>query len=510
MLEQEDFTSDQNRYNIPVLKLKKDILRELQRPCSRFRFNVGSVSRDFFFARLADWLDPFAKQEFVMATNLSANWQAFLRYLYDNKVTASTSISSQPVRNDLPHVHTAVLYSVSGRGDSDGQEVNRYGLGASYSDPEEAISKAFGELLERYFSARYRKHELITATYRRLSSKRIGPRPLDIFSLNDYKDWQKKRFPLLNRDPDATRRWVGGYNVTKGKHVYLPAQLVYWNYLVEGDTYLGECNTSGIAGHFTRDEAIYAALLELIQRDGFMLHWLTNEAPHRIDPETISDRDVRALLSDFKESGVEIHLLDISSDLCVPTCLTIIVDERGGRHEMHVAAGIGFNAREIFLSAISECIAVLNWQQYRSGETIELEDSYVPFEKHIGHMERLRVWRTKKMIDAIRPFLSGDFVSESVFMRGMTRSDGVDTRLAYLQQNLASRGDRYDLYVHEFEHPLLREVGFHVVRAIVPALMSLYLAEDMATLGAERLHSVPKALGWNTLDTLRPWPHPFP
>jgi ribosomal protein S12 methylthiotransferase accessory factor len=508
-MERDEVIGQRQIFNIPVIKTKLEILHELTQPCSRFSFDVRRIHSDFRNARLANRLDPFAENELLLATNTPANWQAFIRFLNERGVTSSKVVSSLPVRHDMPKIYTVSLRSGPAANGDPGHAVDRGGFGASCTNTQEALSKACGELLERYFSARYRTEELMFVSFKALQERRYGPRPLDIFSLNDFLPWQKELFPAYNRDMHSPLGWVRGMNMTRQTPVYLPAQLVYWNYQRGDEPLLQECNTSGTAGHFTRDEATLAALLELIQRDGFMIHWLKIKHPRRIDQETLTDPDVQALLERFRQSLLEVHLLDTTTDIGIPTCLAVLLDPRGGRYEIHLASGIGFTERDALLSALAELIVVFGAQLHSEGPIV-LEEPYEPFRKPISNLQRLRVWRTKKMYDIFLSFIQGPLETVGDFMHGVEQYDTVAARLAYVQERLAALGEGYEVYTHEFEDSLLREIGFHVVRAIVPRIMGIYLFEQSGSLGAQRLSSVPPKLGLEIREDLNPWPHPFP
>ena len=62
--------------------------------------------------------------------------------------------------------------------------------------------------------------------------------------------------------------------------------------------------------------------------------------------------------------------------------------------------------------------------------------------------------------------------------------------------------------------PEIRNIGFRVVKTIVPKLQPLYLWEQFKYLGGERLYQVPVTLGYFQSrlpeKDLNPTPHPFP
>ena len=61
--------------------------------------------------------------------------------------------------------------------------------------------------------------------------------------------------------------------------------------------------------------------------------------------------------------------------------------------------------------------------------------------------------------------------------------------------------------------PDIKELGYKVVRVIIPELQPLYLNERYKYLGNERLYKIPKNLGYRDSETreeeLNTIPHPF-
>lgn len=507
MREEDDLYGAWNPWNVPQIKTKNQVLAELSRPCSRFGFNPGSIKSDFTAAQLARRIDPFANESLLWATGTPANWQFFAQYLHEKGITGTPDIHFYNVRNDIPKMYHAYFQSHEREKDVDGKTANRYGYGCSF-DQEEAVSKATGELLERHFLAKYRNSDLIQASYAELIGKRFGPRPIDIFMLNGFLPEQETRFPILQRSKDSPIRWVLGKNVADNKTVYIPAQLVFWNYADPNEMFLAEANSNGAAGGFSLDEAILAGVLEYIQRDGFVIHWLKVKSPKRIDLSTIADESVNSLLQQLQKYGLETHLIDVTTDVGVPSCVCVILDRRADPSMLHMGGGIGFNEREVFLSAIKEAVSGLNRPVE---ETISLPASYVPFsDRMIGLDERLRVWRGEEMLQRFAPFISGPLESATQFMRGAERYVTSAQQFEFVKNRLNTLGPGYEIFFYEVKEKTLRTVGFNVVKVVIPKLVSLYLWDTNAPLASERLSTVPSLLGYKPRDDINPWPHPFP
>ncbi len=508
--EKDESYSQDARWHVPVLKTRTEVLNELARPCSRFTFDARRSGGDWWKAQMATKFDPLAGDSLILGTDTPANWQLFANYLYGQNILSSPKIYAQDYRNDVPRLHVSMVNSIEKTASEDGDKVNRGGLGASFFDKEESVSKAFGELLERFFLAKYKNADMISASYKELKSRRFGPRPLNIFELNGFFPWQEEKFPRFKRSEDDVFRWVRAKNIPDGGFAYIPAQLMYWNYSDSSETCLGESNTDAAAGHFTREEAILGGLLEYIQRDGFMIHWLKIVSPRRIDLSTIDDSKVKSVLDEFTRCGLTVHLIDTTTDVGVPSCVSVLVDERKGKYHTIVAGGAGFTLPDILLSALGELIVVYNGQKFNTQDAISL-DGHEPFIKpKIGHIQRIRIWQDAHMYKHIQPFLEGPLISAQEFMKGVERYATTERRIAFILDQFKKLGEGYEAYVYEVDNAILRSIGYHVVQVLVPRMMHLYLNETNATLAAPRLSSVPAKLGYIPRKGFNPWPHPFP
>ncbi len=443
-----------------------------------------------------------------LTSGAPANWQDLVDYLREERITDSPRFEFSSQRADLPKSISVRLASRSDFSDTDGNEVTRFGFGSTTS-PEETLSRAVGELLERYCLSVYRRKDLSALSYRDAVARR--KRPLNILELNDFSPWQKENRPQLGRSSDRVVRWVLGKNIVTGASALLPAQLIYWNYRFDADEMiLGEPNTNGGAGHFTRDEAIRSALLELIQRDGFLIYWLNQLPPKRIDTSTIIDPEIKTFLAYLRRYRLEYHFLNVTTDLGVPACVCVLVDHSApGGPLIGIGGAAGFSLKELIMQSADEAISIIGGAI--DHEPYRLPKAYVPFKNSsVGRSERLSLWRGREMYERFEFFLQGPLQSFEGFMGDTTWHDTPAKQLSYILSRLASLGEGYEPYVYEAEHPILQALGFHVVKVIVPRLVSLYLRERMAPLGALRLKETPKKLGYEAAESPNPWPHPFP
>src|SRR3989344_2034336 len=488
-------------------RLESEVLDETLRPCSRFKSPLSWEERmDVRIAQLGSKMSS-RKDAVLFTDGTPLNWSMLIKYLHAQGITDSTRFSFPPIRNDAPKNFSVRLSPRSDTADTDGRAVGRHGFGST-SSSEESMSRAVGELLERYSLSVYRRTDLYTASYR--EAQRRSTKPLDIFALNDFLPWQKEKFSSFVRADFRAITWVSGRELLSDTEALIPAHLTYWNYKFESnEMVLAQPDTNGGAGHFTRDEAVLAALLELVQRDGFLIYWLNSLSPKVLDVSTIVDTEIKDFLKYLRRYRMEYYFLNTTTDLGVPACACVLVDAAGEEPIITVGGGSGFSLKELIFQSAGEALAVHASVSSRVAHV--LPDTYEPFnDPRMGRNERLSLWRGHKMLERFRFFISGARQSFEGFMGEAVWHDTPAKRLAYILGRFRQRGAGYEAYVFEATHPVLKTLGYTAVKAVVPRLMHLYLNEHMATLAAPRLRDVPPQLGYTPAETLNPLPHPFP
>ncbi len=484
------------------LLTRREAEAELARACGRFA--VPELTED----RLAQFIvgklkavDRFEEDERIVVEGTPLNWQSLLGYLYKNGITSDPRIQSGRRYFDRPHFPTFILNFNDVSRKTDGS-TSMYRASGTSTDVDEAMGKCIGETLERYFLSIYTKDTMIYASYESL--QRSGQRTFDIHALNGFRSEQKAAFPLLANDDTTPFRWVEGSSYADNKKILLPAQLVYWNYQHDDEHILARTTSSGCAGGFSKDEATLGALFELIERDAFLIYWLNGLSPRVLDVSLFKDRKLDEFLAYFERYHLKLTFLNTSSELGVP-CITCVMrdDQSPNGPILSIGSSAGFDIpRAIMHSALE---AHLVGEYATAHKPYVLTSEYKPFNSYINRERRLCAWRGIEMVDRFDFFVRG----RTQDPRELVQAERTEPeQLQYIVRALEKKG--YALYLYEVSDHVLKSLGFHVVRAIVPELVPLYLIEHAAPLDAKRLREVPKLLGFEAADTFIPWPHPFP
>jgi len=150
-------------------------------------------------------------------------------------------------------------------------------------------------------------------------------------------------------DPSAKIEWSPVWSLRDERFKYLPTGLLYFFY---GNGYHADSN--GCAAGNTLEEAIVQGFLELAERDAYAIWWYNRLQRREVDLEQFDDSYIRDLQPQFAESGRRLWVLDVASDLAIPTFVAITHWIQNGKENIEFSAGAHFDARVALLRALTE------------------------------------------------------------------------------------------------------------------------------------------------------------
>lgn len=500
----------------------KAMLHELRALASRYRSPLSF--KDQALLQIEEELLPLAPvagHSFVVQNqqhSLPVRWKKIFEYLYQQGIIKFPFPFFEQLYNDEPKVYGVRLCEITPVGKTDGGcMVGTYGRGASLS-LEEALSKVVGELLERYPLLLYRNADLLMTSARELRA--VGKKFFDPFLLDQFSEWQKEKFPRYRFSEGSVFRWVEGRSLFSGERAYIPAQLVYWNYRhAKNEPILQESNTNGAGGMFTKAEALLSGIYECIQRDGFFVYWLNGIAPPRIDTASIRGEKARKMIASCKRYGLDVHILNTTSDIGVPSVAAVLIDTIGRGPSVTFGAGCGPDPDNAIVRSLIEALAVRSW--LRDGKkglassrlpvSFDLPTDYKPFSNSLDLSQKVVYWSNPGMQEKICFFLEGQL---QTIDKAFGTPPGVkftpQQELKNVKDIFQAKGERYEIFYYEARHTILDTLGYASVSVNIPALLPVYLNEIKAPLGNPRIQEACRSLGHTPAETINPLPHPFP
>jgi bacteriocin biosynthesis cyclodehydratase domain-containing protein len=343
------------------------------------------------------------------------------------------------------------------------------------SNAEQAEASALMEAIERY-SGIFQGDEIRIT--RRFSDFAPGDaiRPNDILLFSDAQslpeqtgeeDSHETQTTPAPFDPAAKIEWSPVWSLRDNRFKYIPTSLLYFFYSGPAAFHT---DSNGCAAGNTIEEAIVQGFLELVERDAYAIWWYNRLQRPEVDVAHFNDSYVRDLQSQLAETGRRLWVLDVTSDLGIPTYVAILHWMQNGQENIEFGSGAHFDPRIAMLRTLTELNQFLSIG-LMGGGTGE-----------------------KSSLDGITPLRLEDYpfltpVGDPTTPSGFGAKFGpIDNTRAQVDAcvDIARRAG-LDFLVLNQTRP---DVEVNVVRVIVPGLRHFY-----RRFGPGRLYDVPVKLG---------------
>jgi oxazoline/thiazoline synthase len=279
-------------------------------------------------------------------------------------------------------------------------------------------------------------------------------------------------------DRSAEIEWSPVWSLRDQRFKYLPTTLLYFFYRGSA-AYRHHADSNGCAAGNTLEEAIVQGFLELVERDAYAIWWYNRLQRAEVDLGQFDDSYIRDLKTQLAETGRRLWVLDVTSDLGIPSFVTIAHWMENSQEFVEFGSGAHFDARIAALRAMTELNQFLsiglmggrnpNPSSQESTSQEPNHDGSPPF--------RLQdhPYLTPSGAAVVRPDIGSKF-------------GRLDTREQVTAcVNLAKRAG-LDFLVLDQTRP---DIEVPVVRVIVPGLRHFY-----RRFAPGRLYDVPVKLGW--------------
>lgn len=263
-------------------------------------------------------------------------------------ITHLTRVLPAPGAPELPIAFAASAASYTdGRAAPAGGDEG-FGRGVSAAD---AMLSAAGEAVERYSAARRPAAGLCYAAFDDLAGDALDPRALCLYSARQYS---RRGFPYAPFDPGRPIAWTRGWWADTRRPVWVPAQAVYWNAPEREDEGCCQVTTNGLAAGADVEDASMRAIMELVERDAFMLTWRARLPGRRLLLDDTVPRTTREVVRQVAERGVDVELFLLDGGLGLPVVACLGLGD--GLRWPGVAVGLGahWNARAAVRKAALE------------------------------------------------------------------------------------------------------------------------------------------------------------
>jgi len=225
------------------------------------------------------------------------------------------------------------------------------------STAEQAEASALMEAIERY-SGIFQGDEIrTTRSFTDFEEgEAIHPEKVLLFSDAQYaspEDEPDEGHPVPDRfDPSAKIEWSPVWSLRDQRFRSLPTSMMYFFHGGGPGGYAADSN--GCAAGNTLQEAIVQGFLELVERDSYAIWWYNRSQREELDLSQFDDsyvHDLRMLLAD---QGRKLWVIDVTTDLGVPTYVAMLHWMQNGHENIEFGSGAHFDSRIALLRALTE------------------------------------------------------------------------------------------------------------------------------------------------------------
>ena len=407
-----------------------------------------------------------------------------------------------PQDNPLANAHARQVL----RRESGAERVSMlFSGGFDFEDADRAEALALIEGMERLFALSFCPPErIVQARYSDIAADALDPR---IFPLYAEEQYQEPGFPLQRFDPGACIPWVWGMDITAADTpVLVPADLVFGS---SSGARIFRANSNGAACHSSLPHAVINGIYETVERDALMVAWLNRLALPRVEFER-TDPDPWWLRDTVGRLDFALEHVDITTDLEIPVLLAVLRDHRNpGFFLLNMVSQLDAQTQlqKLYRELAQFLFPCLIDRDHLVRDCTRDPDpnGVVTFPDHLAfHQSEQRNRHAAFLTNAStsRPFAAG-------VQRALPLDAPAELRL--LVGRLAAKS--YRTIVVNCTAPLLRDLGLHAVKVLVPGLQPLNCGHQLRPLGGERVLTVAERMGLadrrRHLSELNPWPHPF-
>jgi len=381
---------------------------------------------------------------------------------------------------------------------------------------------AIAEAVERYGGMwPGGKHTVVHGSHRQLASMALDPKILGLYPDERYS---LPNFPFQGYHEDLAVPWVWGFSFARGEPVLVPECCVYYRMHMADPTYRPFVYeiSNGCALGSCVEEAILHGILELAERDAFLLTWYARMPVRPLDLGSACDRTIPLMVDRLQHtSGYTVHAFDTTTEHGIPSVWVMAV--RPGDDEAVpkalCAAAAGFDPERAIISALLELAPMVQWRREKYAEDLPRASQMLENPNYVISMN------DHALVNAHpRAFSRFDFLfqSQGNGLHPINESFNGSFRPCHddLTADLTATIGRYldrgqDVVVVDQTTPEHVAGGFSCVKAIIPGLLPMTFGHWARRVdGLPRLYQVPYLLGYYPEplrpEDINPHPHPFP
>lgn len=372
-----------------------------------------------------------------------------------------------------------------------------------------ARTTAVLEAIERYSGLRPRsRRPAIYSNVASLGNLAVDPTCFGLYSESDYK----ANADLLTPYSDQLgMEFVWAYSCVRQEPVLIPRQLGFYSHDEQTDPRFVIEGSNGCSLGSYPEEAILHGILEVVERDAFLLTWYAQRRPPRLDLIESLDPEIRCRYRLLQRDGFQVHAFDITTEFGIPAVwLMATCCERQMPYAACISAAhlrpepaIRKGLRELG-AVLNRCILDMDHEDMRH-RAMMLAEAPDQVRKAIDHALFYCVPESAHHLEFL---LESNEVSSLRDMESRSRelwSEDLGDELRHTIDRILSSGT--DVIIVNQTAPEQAPLGLHTYKALIPGTIPMSCGQRLRRLeGLDRLTS---ALERMSLSQPNPAPHPF-
>jgi ribosomal protein S12 methylthiotransferase accessory factor len=364
----------------------------------------------------------------------------------------------------------------------------RSGCGGKGAFPSQAEAGALCEAVERYCLTWHGDQARIQSSLNQLGDRAIHPNACMNFSRKQFRDRNKsneecaKFYAMVPVpfDESVTMDWSPVWSVTRNCFKYLPTCFCYAQYPVEDEkNALAYPDSNGCAAGNSIEEAALQGFLELVERDGVAIWWYNRLKRPRVDIRSFDNPYFNSVLDYYPAIHRELIVLDLTTDLNIPTFGAISRKNNGGRQDVIFGFGAHVDATiavERALLEINQLLPIVCPNSEPNGKATYLTDD-----------QSFLDWLASATFEN-QPYLSPrrDVPAKTCEDYPPLCEADIYESLRFCVNTVEQRG--LEVLLLDMTRP---DIGLNVVKVIVPGMRHFWKRTAPG-----RLYDVPVEMGW--------------
>ncbi|NOT55029.1 MAG: TOMM precursor leader peptide-binding protein [Deltaproteobacteria bacterium] len=352
-------------------------------------------------------------------------------------------------------------------------------------DPIQAKVSAMSEAIERYSGTCQGDEARVSARRKDLGTAAILPNACMHYSERQFHNrpqwnasgarssWVPEPF-----DEDTEIEWSPVWSLTYDEPRYVPTAYCYYGYSRKHQTWFARADSNGCAAGSSKEEAILQGFMEVVERDNIALWWYNRLQRPAVDLASFSEPYFEQLRDYYDMLHRDLWVLDITSDLPIPTFAALSRRRDGAVEDIIWGFGAHFDARLAILRALTE---VNQWLPVVHSGSTEKANTY-----RAQGQDAVHWWKTATLEN--QPYLAPDGAATPRVHTDYAQDWSDDLAIDVRTCVSIAAAKKLETLVIDQTRP---DTGLHVVKVIVPGLRHFW-----PRFAPGRLYEVPVRMGW--------------